>query len=500
MLTNKKNAIIIGGGIGGLVASITLRQRGFDVSVYEKNNEFGGKMSSIRKDGFQFDIGSSVLTTPNILSDLFKKSKLNLNDYIDLVELNHQTKAFFADGTILEFYNQVANLRKYNAIISEDDIRDYEDYLRESKRVFEQSYQNYFEGSADDFKEYLKKNPLLSIIKQRSNFLSLQSSINKFIRNPKLKELLGVMMYENGSSAYHTPAIYNVMNYLHHQFGLWYIRGGAYNLTEGLVQLAADIGVSLNNNVEITSIQQSDNEVSSIELSTGERVQADYYISNMSPCTFENLINEEKETTNSYPSFTPSAFILLLGVSKMYENINYHNVFLPKDIQSYDKTLFTDKKLPSDLFSIVINTSQLDKNHAAIGTQNLKIVTPIPNLNDMEYSKEDFVYLRHRILTKLEQMGLTDLRENIIFEELITPYDIQKKYHSNGGAMNGVTIDMRYNRGFKYPKQSIRFSNVYYVGSSVHPSATLSMVMLNAQQVGNMIIEEETKLKFTKKV
>lgn len=492
-VTNNRNAIIIGGGIGGLVASITLRQRGFDVRLYEKNNEFGGKMSTLKEDGFQFDMGSSILTTPNIIGELFEKSKLNISDYIDLVRLNHQTKAFFTDGTTLALYDQVADLRRYNDVISEDDIRDYEDYLGESKRMFEQSYQNYFESNSDDFKEYRKKNPLLSMFRQHSNFISLQSSINKFVHNPKLRELLGASMYENGSSAYHTPAIYNVMNYLHHQHGLWYIRGGAHNLTEGLVQLAADIGVSLNNNTEVTAIEQRDNEILSIELSTGEHVQADYYVSNMSPVTFEQLIDEQNEKTDNYPSVTPSAFIMLLGVSKIYENINYHNIFLPKDMPAYDKALFTDRKLPSDLFSIVINTSQLDKNHAPSGTQNLKIVTPIPNLNDTEYTKEDFVYLRHRILSKLEQMGLEDLREHIIFEEIITPYDIQKKYHSNGGAMNGVTTDMRYNKGFKYPKQSTRFSNVYYVGSSVHPSATLSMVVLNAQQVGSMIIDESTK-------
>lgn len=359
--------------------------------------------------------------------------------------------------------------------------------------MFEQSYQNYFESNSDDFKEYRKKNPLLSMFRQRSNFISLQSSINKFVRNPKLRELLGAMMYENGSSAYHTPAIYNVMNYLHHQHGLWYIRGGAHNLTEGLVQLAADIGVSLNNNTEVTAIEQRDNLILSIELSTGEHVQADYYVSNMSPVTFEQLIDEQNEKIDNYPSVTPSSFIMLLGVSKIYENINFHNVFLPKDMIQYDKAFFTDKKLPSDLFSIVVNTSQLDKNHALSGTQNLKVVTPIPNLNDMEYTKEDFVYLRHRILSKIEQMGLEDLRAHIIFEQTITPYDIQKKFHSNGGAMNGVTTDMRYNKGFKYPKQSTRFSNVYYVGSSVHPSATLSMVVLNAQQVGSMIIDESTK-------
>ena len=492
-MANNRKVIIIGGGIGGLVSSITLRQHGFDVSLYEKNNEFGGKMSKLKKDGFQFDVGSSILTSPDIISELFEKSKLNINDYIDLVRLNHHTKAFFTDGTTLTLFDQVADLRKYNDIISEDDIRDYEDYLSESKRMFNQSYQNYFEDNADDFKEYRKKKPLLSMFRQRSNFISLQASINKFVRNPKLRELLGASMYENGSSANHTPAIYNVMNYLHHQYGLWYIRGGAHNLTEGLVQLASDIGVSLNNNTEVTAIEQLENEILSIELSTGEHVQADYYISNMSPVTFEQLIDEQNEKTDNYPSVTPSVFIMLLGVSKIYENINYHNIFLPKDMASYDKALFTDKKLPSDLFSIVINTSQLDKNHAIFGTQNLKVVTPVPNLNDTGYTKEDFVYLRHRILSKLEKMGLTDLRANIIFEEIVTPYDIQQKYHSNGGAMNGVTTDMRYNKGFKYPKQSTRFSNVYYVGSSVHPSTTLSMVVLNAQQVGNLIIDEESR-------
>ena len=186
-VTNNRNAIIIGGGIGGLVASITLRQRGFDVRLYEKNNEFGGKMSTLKEDGFQFDMGSSILTTPNIIGELFEKSKLNISDYIDLVRLNHQTKAFFTDGTTLALYDQVADLREYNDVISEDDIRDYEDYLGESKRMFEQSYQNYFESNSDDFKEYRKKNPLLSMFRQRSNFISLQSSINKFVRNPKLR-------------------------------------------------------------------------------------------------------------------------------------------------------------------------------------------------------------------------------------------------------------------------------------------------------------------------
>ena len=35
-MTRSKTAIVIGGGLGGLSAAITLKQNGFDVALYEK--------------------------------------------------------------------------------------------------------------------------------------------------------------------------------------------------------------------------------------------------------------------------------------------------------------------------------------------------------------------------------------------------------------------------------------------------------------------------------
>ena len=64
------------------------------------------------------------------------------------------------------------------------------------------------------------------------------------------------------------------------------------------------------------------------------------------------------------------------------------------------------------------------------------------------------------MLTKLERMGLTDLRAHIIYEDIWTPEDIQHNYRSNRGAIYGVVADKKKNKGFKFPKQSEYFDNL----------------------------------------
>ena len=47
-----KTAIVIGGGLGGLACALSLRARGFEVTIYEKNQHLGGKLNYLEKDGF----------------------------------------------------------------------------------------------------------------------------------------------------------------------------------------------------------------------------------------------------------------------------------------------------------------------------------------------------------------------------------------------------------------------------------------------------------------
>lgn len=97
------------------------------------------------------------------------------------------------------------------------------------------------------------------------------------------------------------------------------------------------------------------------------------------------------------------------------------------------------------------------------------------------------------MLTKLERMGLTDLRAHIIYEDIWTPEDIQHNYRSNRGAIYGVVADKKKNKGFKFPKQSEYFDNLFFVGGSVNPGGGMPMVTLSGMQVADKINAIEVK-------
>lgn len=54
---------IAGAGLGGLVAAARLAEADHDVTVFEERDEVGGRVRSIREDGFVFDRGYQVLFT-----------------------------------------------------------------------------------------------------------------------------------------------------------------------------------------------------------------------------------------------------------------------------------------------------------------------------------------------------------------------------------------------------------------------------------------------------
>ncbi len=60
MVTKKKIAVV-GAGISGLICAYELQKKGFEVIVYEKENQVGGRMSSRSKNGLTFDIGANHL-------------------------------------------------------------------------------------------------------------------------------------------------------------------------------------------------------------------------------------------------------------------------------------------------------------------------------------------------------------------------------------------------------------------------------------------------------
>jgi phytoene desaturase len=53
----KKEIHIIGSGFASIAASCYLAKAGYEVNVYEKNEQLGGRARQFVREGFKFDMG-----------------------------------------------------------------------------------------------------------------------------------------------------------------------------------------------------------------------------------------------------------------------------------------------------------------------------------------------------------------------------------------------------------------------------------------------------------
>jgi len=70
----KSSVAIIGAGLGGLSAAISLKAAGYDVEIFEKNENIGGKLNVMKMEGFTFDLGPSIFTLPSMFEALFARA------------------------------------------------------------------------------------------------------------------------------------------------------------------------------------------------------------------------------------------------------------------------------------------------------------------------------------------------------------------------------------------------------------------------------------------
>ena len=95
-----KKIAVIGSGFAGLTSSIELAALGYDVTLYEKNTQPGGRARKLEIDGFTFDMGPSWYWMPDIFERFFNDFGKSTSDYYQLDKLSPAYKIFFHDDII----------------------------------------------------------------------------------------------------------------------------------------------------------------------------------------------------------------------------------------------------------------------------------------------------------------------------------------------------------------------------------------------------------------
>lgn len=494
---NGKSAIVIGGGLGGLSSAISLAQRGYQVALFEKNNHFGGKLNWLETGGFLFDLGPSILTMPHLFERLFEASSRSMADYIPITRLDLEWRSFFTDGNVIDLYGDLDTMLSKNPSLHNQDILEYRNFLDYAHRLYDLTEKGYFAKGLDDARAVYKYHGLVESLMGFDYFSSMYDGIAKRITNQHLRDMLAYFIKYVGSSPYDAPSILNMMIFMQHQQGVWYVPGGMHGIADGLQKLAEEIGVELHTGQAVqTILHDGQHHITAVELADGTRLSADYYVSNREVIpTYQDLLAEEPSFIRQFDRFEPacSGLVLHIGVDRLYPQLAHHNFFFSADPRSHFDKVFHKHELPDDPTIYVVNVNKTDPGQAPAGHENIKILPHIPYIQDPPFTGDDYLQLREIVLVKLERMGLTDLRQHIVVEDMWTPEDIRRMYGSDRGAIYGVVADRKKNHGFKHPKQSAKYDNLFFVGGSVNPGGGMPMVTLCGQQVGDLIVQRDLR-------
>lgn len=90
--------IVVGGGIAGLTAALSLLQKEKDVLLIEKNESCGGLMNSFQRDGFRFEGGARALVNAGLVKPLTEEFALNIEILPNPITLGVEKKLLKIDG------------------------------------------------------------------------------------------------------------------------------------------------------------------------------------------------------------------------------------------------------------------------------------------------------------------------------------------------------------------------------------------------------------------
>lgn len=485
------HTVIIGAGIGGLSAAISLAAHGHAVTICEQNARPGGKMGELALDGFRWDTGPSVITMRSVFEQLFACAGKQFADYVELLPLEPLTRYFYQDGTILNLSRDWSSLAQELEKLDARDVAGYLRFLAFAADLHRITGPVFIYNQPPRIQDFLRV-PWRDMLKV-DPFSTLHQAISRHIHDPRLRQLLGRFATYVGASPYAAPAALGVIAHVELSGGVWYPRGGIYQIATAMKTLAEELGVTIRTNAPVAQISINNGTATGVTLDSGEQLHADAVLANVDVTTVytellpPDVVSAPALASRQRQATSCSGFVLLLGVKRTYPALAHHNIFFTRDYRQEFADIFQHGRLPADPTVYVAISSKTDLDHAPPGCENWFVLVNAPPLNDeLDWSVEAQPY-RDKVLATLARHGF-DVRDVIIAERILTPEYIATHTGAWRGALYGISSNSPFNAFRRPHNRSPHVRGLYFAGGTTHPGGGVPMVTLSGMLAADMIV------------
>lgn len=296
-MSEKYDVIIIGAGIGGLIAGCYLKNSGLKVLIIEQHYKAGGYCTSFERQGYKFDVAvhyfggikKGILNT--VLNELKLTDKIKFNQFDPTDKIITPQRITYIrtspKNTIREliknFPEEKLNIKAFFKFISEANLFDI--YKSTNRLSFKSVLDNYFTDTA------------------------LKTTFNSLIRN--------IGLCSNEASALSTIIL--LREYIMDPG--YYPEGGTQKFAEIFLNKFIKLGGKINFMSTVNKIITDGHKVRGVGIKNKPNIMAKYIISNADAnLTFKKLldVNTPESRQINTLQISPSVFTVFLGLKPEY--------------------------------------------------------------------------------------------------------------------------------------------------------------------------------------
>ncbi len=485
----QKSVLIVGAGLGGLATALRLVKKGYKVTIIEKNNQAGGRLNQLKKDGFTFDTGPSFFSMSYEFTEFAKDCNIKLPfNYYSLDPL--YTVNFRNSPVTYYLYKDLKKLAAQFSVSDPGFEKGMDRYLTKSGKLFHDTVDIVIKSNYDSILQYIITLMRVNPVHLPVMFRNFWQQVSQYFSSEEARQIVSLVAFFLGRTPFDTSGVYTLLSYTEFRHdGYFNVEGGMYKIVEGIVDELKKEKTEIIYNTEIIDFFAEGNDLKYLIDKDKRKWEADIIVINSDAAVFRGRVFRRKEFSDEKldkKEWTMGPLTFYLGLKCKLPGIHHHNYYLGNNFKEYADNVFKHPEIMEKPYYYVNVLSSSNPGCAPEGGESIFFVCPVPDLR-FKKNWDDRDEIVDSIIDDFSGRIGKNIRPEIVSRTVYTPVDWQDQFNLHRGSGLGLSHKMLQIGGFRPKNFDEVFKNVFYVGASTIPGTGLPMVIISSKLAAERI-------------